>query len=112
MSSFQEIFDQIVTHLRKQGCKSIAGASTCLYRGPNGTKCAVGCMISDDDYDPSMEGKGITTIIRLSKNLKVLSPYRKLLVEMQNIHDDRRVEDWEREFQLAAVRFNLNYTFV
>lgn len=116
MSSSQEVFDQIVSHLRKQSCRSVAAepnnGPTCLYRGPNGTKCAVGCMIPDEIYHPSMEGKGVTTIIKLYFGLLFLSLHRNLLAEMQNIHDNCLIETWEREFQLIAVRYDLKYTFV
>lgn len=34
-------------------------STRCLYRGPNGKKCAIGRHIPDEEYDPEMEGKGV-----------------------------------------------------
>lgn len=48
----QEIFDKVVNHLRKQGHRSLSEDGRCLYRGSNGDKCAIGCIISDEDYQP------------------------------------------------------------
>lgn len=49
----QQIFDKVATHLIKQ--KRFSGElneeghrMSCLYRGPDGTKCAIGVLISDD----------------------------------------------------------------
>ncbi len=55
----QEIFDKVVNHLRAQGAKSemdhpVAGLM-CAYRGIQGRMCAVGCLIPDADYLPTME---------------------------------------------------------
>ena len=50
----QQIFDKVATHLLTQGAKSMMG-DTCRYRGSNGAKCAVGCLIKDDHYDPILE---------------------------------------------------------
>jgi hypothetical protein len=60
----QKVFDTVAQHLIAQGKKSmtrIPGSSVRgrAYRGENGTKCAVGCLIPDEAYDPSIENKGI-----------------------------------------------------
>lgn len=53
----QEIFDKVATHLFTQGVQSRnKNGGTCLYRGPNNTSCAVGCLIPDELYDPEMDG--------------------------------------------------------
>lgn len=53
--NIQEIFDTVSVHLLTQNEKSQESSfySSCLYRGPNGTKCAVGCLIKDEFYQPS-----------------------------------------------------------
>lgn len=54
----RELFDFVVNHLVSQGCPSKqAFGKNCAYRGPQGRKCAVGCLINDDNYRPSLEGK-------------------------------------------------------
>lgn len=57
MLNRQQTFETMVTHLRKQGHPARnASNTTCVYRGPNKTMCADGCLIPDDDYDDSIEG--------------------------------------------------------
>ncbi len=51
----QQTFNKVVRHLRRQGVRS-SDEGVCLYRGPDDTKCAVGCLIPDELYSPRMEG--------------------------------------------------------
>lgn len=48
----QEVFTKVATHLLKQGRRALFaeknGFRSCAYRGDNGTKCAVGCLIKDE----------------------------------------------------------------
>lgn len=45
--SLQEIYDISTRGVLAQGCASAAGGR-CLYRGPNGTKCAAGFLMTDE----------------------------------------------------------------
>lgn len=59
----QEIFDTVAKHLFTQGVQSIEeDTGRCLYRGPNGTMCAAGALISDELYVPEIEGYGVWTL--------------------------------------------------
>ena len=49
MPTKQETFDFVATKLIEQGVPSMQPGS-CLYRGPNGTKCAAGHLIPDEFY--------------------------------------------------------------
>lgn len=53
----QDLFDQVWEHfVVYQNPPSMSeGAGKCLYRGPNGTKCAAGLLFPDRVYDPKME---------------------------------------------------------
>ena len=54
----QEMYDVVCAHLAQQRCRSLRqGDEYCAYRGKNGRMCAVGCLIPDDLYDPSIEGE-------------------------------------------------------
>lgn len=57
MKTYQETFNIVYNAILKQGCLSLDDKGYCLYRGPNGTKCAAGHLIPDDKYDPKMENK-------------------------------------------------------
>ncbi|WP_323016405.1 hypothetical protein [Castellaniella sp.] len=117
----QEIFNRVLTHLRKQGHASFGSAGdngeTCLYRGDNGDMCAVGCLITDEAYDPAFEGDDIseqrvlnaveTSIGRITKR------QGELLMRLQRAHDfhlDRGMGVWEGQMVCIAQNFNLKYT--
>ena len=55
----QDIFDTVVRHLRAQKQRALEkhGMDMCAYRAPDGLKCAIGCLIPDELYDPLFEGK-------------------------------------------------------
>lgn len=55
----QEIFDKVYAHFRANGFKvSWDGASKCMYRAPDGNRCAVGVLITDENYYLDLEGSG------------------------------------------------------
>lgn len=56
----REIFDIVKNHLLAQNSQSLASSGICAYRGVHGAKCAIGCLIPDDIYDPIFEGMGVT----------------------------------------------------
>lgn len=105
----QQVFDQIVTHLRKQGVQSKT-ESGCCYRDGNGRMCAAGCLISDEEYTPSMDqasggiGSNWPNLIRRGE---VPDAHRKLIKAMQDLHDDRLPEKWESGFVFVASNFDL-----
>jgi len=51
----QEIFDTVAAHLFTQGRQAVSRDGTCQYRTEDGLKCAVGCLIRDEDYNPEIE---------------------------------------------------------
>jgi len=113
----QQAFDIMVQHLRKQGQKSRNnGFGTCLYRGPDGLKCAIGALIPDVVYRKEMEGQAIDRLLinerdRFPQLCKLFEGVNELLLaEMQDIHDFNEPSQWERRFKLCAEEYNLSYT--
>lgn len=107
----QEIFDTVVKHLAAQKTRALyADAYACAYRCANGTKCAVGCLIPDKDYVPTMEGKSVTTL----KVLGVLPDYLHedlgLLIDLQVIHDDAMAIPYSirQDLSSVAVKYDLD----
>ena len=103
----QEAFDIMVNHLRKQNKKAVKididGTTKCVYRGSNGLKCAIGCLIPDDEYSPLIERKGVRSlVIPTLRNLD-----REFLAEMQETHDFYSPEDWEKRFRYIAKEYHL-----
>ena len=96
----QEAFETMVRHLRKQGEKSVNAKGTCVYRGPKALRCAVGCLIPDDQYKRSFEGETAECIAKKVPALSDIEP--GILSEMQSIHDDCDVSQWEEGFKGVA----------
>jgi hypothetical protein len=113
MRTAQEIFDTVVTHLRKQGCKS-EDENGCLYRTPDGLSCAVGALIPSQAYSPAMENKSLNKLLEsglLPLDLQdEFTKHRDLLIELQDIHDCITVSVWEHTLSKTATRFNLRYS--
>ena len=53
MMTMQEAFNKSVLGVVAQGHPSIENGF-CLYRGPNGCKCALGHLIADEHYHPGL----------------------------------------------------------
>lgn len=79
----QDIFNTVWNHfIVGDGQPSIFRAK-CLYRGPKGTKCAVGLLISDEKYSPEMENMSLS----LLSGFLGLSEHDNLLHALQDAHD-------------------------
>lgn len=110
----QEIFDKVVAHLRQQKVRSVEG-NACMYRGPEGLKCAVGCLINDDAYSHDLEGKVAGAIEVRCALLASGVPADDgdtidMLRRLQNVHDDMPCDRWEEYFKYFALHHNLTYT--
>ena len=110
----QETFDKVVNHLRKQGAKAegeIYGTSRqCIYWDRNtGRKCAAGCLIPEDKYDPKFETKSVK--YEEIRNIIEDEGHDLYLVRcLQWIHDDRDILDWEVSFMALANSLGLEYS--
>jgi hypothetical protein len=104
----REVFEKVKTHLLTQGRKSedlrpsvLTGFSveTCLYRGPDGTKCAAGALIADEHYAPALETHTVdhecvqTALTSSGVPLAAIG----LVRELQFIHDARPIHKWADE---------------
>jgi hypothetical protein len=84
----QDIFDTVALHLITQGRRAIDGHH-CRYRAANGDRCAIGALISDEAYNPAMEGAAVRGICR---DLPVaLQAHMGLLINLQDLHDDMKL---------------------
>ena len=54
-TQMQSDLNKMYDHLIKQGRASTRKRTGCAYRGDDNTMCAVGCLISDEEYVPEME---------------------------------------------------------
>lgn len=102
----QEVFNQAKNHLLKQKVKSArkeGGLDYCLYRGPEGLKCAGGCFIAEDEYRPGMENQPWN-----SHWFPI--EHRKLIQELQWAHDSNDPNVWPAKLKCIAAKFNLKYS--
>lgn len=62
----RQIFYKVKTHLLKQMKRSMLDtgtSTTCAYRGEDGLKCAVGCLMTDSTYSSAIEKQSVRSII-------------------------------------------------
>lgn len=110
----QDAFEGVIRHLQRQRRRSVGGGGLipvtiyCLYRGPNHTSCAVGCLIPDALYTEELEDMNLADIftgvedlrrfavtpavMRVSDYLRTNFPYLDLLRALQMVHD--HAENW------------------
>ncbi len=109
----QELYDYIVEAIVKQGRPSVGDNDRCLYRGPDGLKCAAGHVIPDSMYSPiAMENAGVLALADQGQMPKSLIPHIGLIGTLQNAHDGScqrpHFLDWFlSNAKLTAVEFNL-----
>ena len=100
----QEVYSQVRKHMLAQGVKSIQEGEGCVYRGPNGLKCAAGCLIADEEYLAEMERHPWKFLV--NKGL-VPNRHSQLIAKLQRIHDIDNAQDWEQCLNNLATDFNL-----
>lgn len=120
----QQAFDKMLAHVRQQGRPSMNGTA-CLYRGPGGRMCAVGCLIPDNCYDMNLEGmpasNGAVLDALVGTVLEASLPWRNFLEDAQQSLHDRPFRHAgvsasaflslvEKSAQSFAAQFNLTYT--
>jgi hypothetical protein len=119
----QEVFDSVSRHLIEQGCKSVSpddmeiGSYTCMYRGEQGTKCAIGALIKDEYYCTTFEGNSLSeeSILKaIEKSLDVVlkNKDKDFLRALQNAHDSSFDEGFREEItdrlKTVARNYELN----
>ena len=55
----QQAFETAITQIIVQGRQSMDTYGTCLYRGPDGTRCGIGALITNKEYRKGMECKSV-----------------------------------------------------
>lgn len=127
LSNPQKVFNRVARHLLRQRKRSTDGNS-CLYRGPGGLKCAIGCLIKDKYYHPAinfynMAVASVIVALRASgvepmENMKVSSKLQRswgvplrvfeLLKELQMTHDNLPPSRWAERLRAIARDFALD----
>lgn len=87
----QEVFEYVVKHLFVQGKRASNDLGVCRYLSNDGLKCAVGCLIPTEIYDPLMEQSGGVSGLLTEFGYSLpyfMWQYRGLLFSLQIIHDN------------------------
>ena len=118
MSLDQTIFNRVAAHLLAQGRPSLSAIrrGACAYRGEDGLRCAVGCLIDDARYSETLEGHpvqlgGVLQAVKSSLGLQHLAPRTTdLLTDLQRLHDLTPPEEWREGLKELAHHYELELT--
>lgn len=102
--SLDEIIQFVARHLILQNARSYD--QDCMYRSEKGLACAVGCLVSDEEYDPEMEGINISGAIFAKFNIEALR--QSLLGSLQVVHDSIMPYQWHSELMSVCHRYSLD----
>ena len=126
----QQLFDNALFGIRKQNYATSGedgNGFSCLYRGPNGTKCGIGHSIPDELYCSEMEKSCIGSLLAdpdYHDSLAMLfsDVDSELASRVQGAHDsgaNMRTStvkmdpgSFEARMEAVASRFSLTYTQV
>ena len=89
----QSMLEHIKTNFKGKSINTKSdGEDICLYRGPDGKKCAVGLFIPDEKYDRSMEEcSPLSDVLRCVTQHFPLNPENMRV--LQYIHDTSKEEN-------------------
>lgn len=116
----QDVFNAVHARLHDGTGQAMSDDGHCHYRlsRPDvpATACAVGCLLTDEEYHPSMEELTVETLTERNLLPTRLQPYTALLSELQMVHDSRYYwsaggrtlnAQGKRELAVIATRYNL-----
>jgi hypothetical protein len=110
MSTMQKLFNRIVRHLLKQNAQAMLHGS-CMYRAPDGKRCAVGGVLPNRLYKPNMERKSYDFLVQsfpeVGEHFGVEN--KDLLSACQRVHDDNLPCYWLDKLAAVAVQFGLDF---
>ncbi len=115
----QDVFNRVATHLLTQNKKSAIqrppekGGEFCVYRGPDGTKCAIGALIKDEFYSSDLERKYcdhgvVIPALEASLNCCLSDDDKDFLRRLQRVHDSAPVVAWRRCLRKEAKLHGLS----
>ena len=115
----QDTYNFVAKHIIEQGEKygKSKDSQGCCYRTLSDKdegydlvlKCAVGCVIPEEYYHKNYEGHMIKSLTLLIKYGRFLGHDISLLEQLQSLHDDWDMCQWEQRFKEIADKFNLNH---
>ena len=129
--SLQEVFDYVAAHMLTQNARSLLpDGSGRAYRGQDGRMCAVGCLMSGDEYEvidsvfrrgcvpgtaegESVEGSRWVAVCRAMVHAGITCPsedMQMLLTGLQRVHDRYNTRDWPQILSSTAAAHGLTFS--
>jgi hypothetical protein len=106
----QEVFNRVWERAKDNRCANGPDGG-CMYRNPDGLKCFIGHLIPDELYEAEMEGRTVRRLLEEYPNtflaLGLTGANLPLMQALQNVHDYRYPEMWERELRQIAIVYSL-----
>lgn len=114
----QEVFNKVCDHLMTQRISASDNSDRDLYRNKEGLSCAIGCLIPDTYYLPSMEGCSVPELLASYDLPSFMARDQELLERLQPVHDlymPRTIKTYNcsislvaNTLQAIAMQFNLS----
>jgi len=101
--SLDAIIQHVARHLILQNQRSYD--EDCKYKS-EGLSCAVGCLVSDEEYDPEMEGAAIRD--KRFDKFGIGAQRRALLNSLQLVHDSMMPYEWHNELMSVCNQYGLD----
>jgi len=108
----QEIFNHVLDHIVEQGQPARDSEESCMYLTASGLKCAVGCLIKPQYYNPIFEGETVSVAFVISpEKCELLAALKlsgvdaenksvnNLLSKIQTAHDTSSYHNFVEEFK-------------
>ena len=98
MITAQELFDNALHGVLKQGGQSFDKKKGCVYRDPSGRRCGIGHSIPDAEYSSNFEGVPVINMWALCSSEQPVTRYisrhlRVLAQSLQRAHDRHAAEN-------------------
>ncbi len=104
----QQLFDRVAAHLIRQQEQS-RHSGGCLYRGPNGLRCAVGVLIPDGLYHESFEQSFVPALpAAVLAEIGLVGEALETARALQAIHDNEHPQDWPATLIAFAEEWRLD----
>lgn len=119
----QEVFNTVAKHLFAQGKRSMksdsVGLEYCVYRAPDGCMCAVGAILPDELYNPTMdEGYGLSRLMESFHEVRDFFGFenKSFLTALQVAHDDpmhwKSTGIMKEVLRDVALNYSLDYSIL
>lgn len=110
----QEIVNTVYFAMKAQGRQSADKNGNCKYRGPDGCACAIGKLITDEEYDEKMDAgddDGSTAVRDIAAIGLIpgrFRPHLLLMSDLQDCHDEATMDFWP-QFKAAFIETCAGY---